>query len=206
MTYNTQHAEEHINACIAASKKSPSHLFRAIFLAVGSIRIRSRFFWCDILPFAYQTFNEHGLEIASKRHKNFAAMTFKAKAIKYCFENREKIYHAYNDLSSEDFFAWLIENVPGLGFTKAAFVVQMTYGVLGCLDSVNIQRFGLGRIRTTKEYLEALELCGESCVELWCNWCKTVAKRDNLNTFGLSLAHYEFIENGTYNPELLKNA
>ena len=131
-------------------------------------------------------------------------MKFKAECIRFAERHKYSIHRAFRLLSEEKFYLWLVKNVPGLGFTKAAFVSQMANGYLGCLDTVNIQRFGLNpRIRTVKKYLEAYKTTGETSHEMWYNWCQSVAQRDGMQAEKLSEAHALFVENGTYPPKSL---
>lgn len=86
------------------------------------------------------------------------------------------------------FFAAL----PGLGLVKAGFVAQLAFGVSGCLDSHNLERFGLsvwtfahykrrqerGRARMVERYVTEVEKRGGTA-GLWDDWCAYVAERDS---------------------------
>lgn len=86
-------------------------------------------------------------------------------------------------------------SLPGLGLIKGGFLAQLVYGEIGCLDTHNIERFGLNarsfaayRFKAAKtvatrkafvrHYLELCEACG-GCALLWAEWCEYVAQRDN---------------------------
>jgi hypothetical protein len=76
----------------------------------------------------------------------------------------------------------------GLGLAKAGFVVQLIYGLAGCLDSHNLARFGIkprafsnykersskARRKLCERYVETVyELGGPET--LWDSWCAYVA-------------------------------
>lgn len=83
-----------------------------------------------------------------------------------------------------------IANVPGLGLVKAGFVLQLVTGSAGCIDSHNLQRFGLNanafrfgaatayktRRRKALAYLDACRNAG-GCESLWDGWCDYVAEQ-----------------------------
>lgn len=80
-------------------------------------------------------------------------------------------------------------DMPGLGLVKSGFVLQMIWQVAGCLDSRNVQQFGLsiGQYNLTKSplspavkrerayrYIAECDLLGGT-EYLWNNWCLGVA-------------------------------
>lgn len=81
--------------------------------------------------------------------------------------------------------------MPGFGLAKGGFVVQLAFGLGGCLDSHNVERFGLRandiaakrfkgaktwetRYRLIDVYQDLLQRCG-GCKGLWDDWCNYVA-------------------------------
>ena len=81
-----------------------------------------------------------------------------------------------------------IATVPGLGLVKAGFVLQLVTGSAGCLDSHNMERFGLNvnafkygsnasDALKRKKALAYLDACWNSggCASLWDGWCNHVA-------------------------------
>ena len=172
MTY----AETHINRCNEAASKNPEALFRIIFLASSSIRIHSKQFWSLVAPISYKTYIKCNRDIheASKRVRNFSALKNKYSCIEYAEQNKSEIFKNFKTLNPKDFYLWIKKNVPGLGPAKAAFVSQMCNGYLGCLDTVNLKRFGIEKGPTTpKKYIETFNLLGESSVDMWKNWCES---------------------------------
>ena len=111
----------------------------------------------------------------------------------------------------DDFHDHLCKTVPGLGSVKAAFIVQMCYGKLGCIDSVNLKRLGMTTTKAAPHlYRKQFKKIGETSQKMWHVWCKTVADRGNRindkltwNARGLSEAHALFIENGSFDPKIV---
>ena len=81
-----------------------------------------------------------------------------------------------------------VATVPGLGLVKAGFVLQLVAGSAGCLDSHNMERFGLNvnafkygsnasDALKRKKALAYLDACWKAggCESLWNGWCDYVA-------------------------------
>ena len=81
-----------------------------------------------------------------------------------------------------------VATVPGLGLVKAGFVLQLVTGSAGCIDSHNLQRFGLNAnafkygsnasdALKRKKALAYLDACWKAggCASLWDGWCDYVA-------------------------------
>ena len=81
-----------------------------------------------------------------------------------------------------------VATVPGLGLVKAGFVLQLVTGSAGCIDSHNMQRFGLNvnafkygasasDALKRKKALAYLDACWKAggCESLWNGWCDHVA-------------------------------
>jgi hypothetical protein len=82
-----------------------------------------------------------------------------------------------------------VATVPGLGLVKAGFVLQLVTGSAGCIDSHNLQRFGLNAnafkygasasdALKRKKALAYLDACWKAggCESLWNGWCNHVAE------------------------------
>lgn len=84
---------------------------------------------------------------------------------------------------------YLVRNVPGLGFVKAGFVLQLAWGLSGCIDTHNLVRFGIPERafrspdrktrpvtvrRKCKAYNEMVQQIGGT-EGLWDSWCNYVA-------------------------------
>ena len=104
------------------------------------------------------------------------------------------IYNGYHDpeVQAKELLRYFAE-LPGLGLVKAGFVVQLCFGLSGCLDTHNINRFGLSAntfkasrfkaaktIRTKNKildlYCDLVEKCGGT-EALWNGWCDYVAAK-----------------------------
>lgn len=81
-----------------------------------------------------------------------------------------------------------VATVPGLGLVKAGFVLQLVTGSAGCIDTHNMQRFGLNEnafkfgsnasdALKRKKALVYLDACWKAggCESLWNGWCDYVA-------------------------------
>lgn len=130
------------------------------------------------------------------------AFSAKATALDWLEENERHVYEAamgiWDNVTNPDeceaalvsFFA----SCPGLGLVKAGFMVQLCFGLAGCLDTHNVTRFGLNentfsagrfkraktektRKRLVRQYLDLVRECG-GCAQLWAEWCEYVAGRD----------------------------
>ena len=102
--------------------------------------------------------------------------------------------------------------VPGLGLAKAGFLAQLTTGTAGCLDSHNLERFGLQgesfriRRRATDAaqiqeiddkisfYLAICDACGGARL-LWDEWCHYVYHRRTQfrSAEDVSRRHYTYL-------------
>lgn len=122
---------------------------------------------------------------------------WKNAALLQVWAERERT-HSYcehiveSDASDRSKSAALLEHLGGLhgfGLAKAGFVVQLAYGLAGCLDTHNLTRFGLpkrafrdfkllkssaARRHAIARYLTACEDAG-GCAALWDSWCEYVA-------------------------------
>jgi len=102
-----------------------------------------------------------------------------------------------------------IASVPGLGLVKAGFVLQLACGAVGCLDTHNLQRFGLNAnafkygagasdALKRKKALAYLDACWRAggCESLWNGWCEHVAAQQPKHWrsgFDVSAMHVEAI-------------
>lgn len=81
--------------------------------------------------------------------------------------------------------------LPGLGLVKGGFVVQLCFGVSGCIDSHNLKRYNIApgpftasafknlrspesRAARAARYVDLVEQCGGT-EALWDEWCDYVA-------------------------------
>ena len=122
------------------------------------------------------------------------------------FQDCEAIYNGFAspDTAAVELVAYLAQTRHGFGYAKAGFVIQLVYGISGCLDTVNLDRFGFGReafksrkylrrstfYHHSERYHTAVRWCGGTA-ELWDSWCAFVAKRDGKRPEEISALHLE---------------
>ena len=125
--------------------------------------------------------------------KNWRALTpASRKGIEWLKDDANKafVYRACfaEGLSHADRLT-LLTQVPGLGIPKAGFVLQLTIGATGCLDTHNIRNFGLEAkhfvssglktetvLKRARLYVETCEALG-GCEFLWNQWCEFITNR-----------------------------
>ena len=111
----------------------------------------------------------------------------------------------------------LLLGVPGINIAKGGFILQLCWGVSGCMDSVNCKRLGIdqrklripktltGRTKTRKirEYLALIEECGGTAT-LWDQWCHWLADRDAtfIDAREVSRRHVEYVQGIWQDEEL----
>ena len=125
---------------------------------------------------------------------------FKYDAYTYLMEHHETIYDvsmtlwrghanpAHQEYELTRYFAGL----PGLGVVKGGFMVQLCFGLSGCLDSHNIKRYGLDERKFKASRFKSASLKGKrtilrnyfnvirsegGCEGLWDSWCNYVAQQ-----------------------------
>jgi hypothetical protein len=87
--------------------------------------------------------------------------------------------------------------MPGMGLVKAGFMAQLCFGMGGCIDTHNVNRFQIGRAQflradsykavspgTRSKYLDqyqSLLASAGGCEALWDDWCIYVHSRGRGN-------------------------
>lgn len=152
----------------------------------------------DTVPAAMKDVDREGIE--SKY-----LWGFKRDAYEHMIKNREPIYHDAMELShipdpeiAERQLLAYFAAMPGLGLVKAGFVLQLAFGLGGCVDGHNVKRFELDkgrkslpqflranqykavkpatRARFIDQYQALLKIAG-GCEDLWDDWCIYVQSR-----------------------------
>lgn len=131
----------------------------------------------DTLPASYHDIPD------SDRSVMAAAMSgAKLQAAREIWANRHEIYAKRESMDAMDFWHYAIDNVRGLGMVKAAFVVQMLYNEMGCIDAHNIRMMGYDKVMLTgkskvrrQNYLSLQSV--KTSQAWWDDWCDFVAKR-----------------------------
>ena len=87
--------------------------------------------------------------------------------------------------------SYIAGEVPGLDLIKAGFLIQLSYGLSGCLDTHNLSRFKLNkstfdrlkRLKTIKARKRKVSNYNATCERfggtsgLWDNWCEYLADK-----------------------------
>ena len=120
------------------------------------------------------------------------------------FAQAESIYfHAENERVAAENLLSLFAQIKGLGLAKAGFACQLIYGLSGCLDSHNLERFGINpnafrsnkykyaktlktKRRYISDYCDTVEKFGGTA-SLWDSWCEYVYNRPDPT--GLKMNH-----------------
>jgi hypothetical protein len=96
-----------------------------------------------------------------------------------------ELEYLYTLGASENAMLRVISQVPGIGLAKGGFILQLCYGVSGCLDSHNLERFQIKESRYKKKLAKGrLEEYNDLCARLggpaylWDTWCEYLAARD----------------------------
>ncbi len=135
---------------------------------------------------------------------------FKAQAVAQIDIERDSLYaqaesifyHAETPRQAAENLLDLFTSIYGLGLTKAGFCAQLIYGVSACLDSHNIERFGLSytalksstfkgaktlktRRKWINRYCDMVEQCGGT-ESLWDSWCDYVYNRPDATGYKMA--------------------
>ena len=118
------------------------------------------------------------------------------------WQAEEIVYHATSEREAAHNLIALFCNIPGIGMVKSGFAAQCLYGLAGCIDRHNIERFDIkpcriksDRYKSAKrfatrqaviaEYLDICESAG-GCRELWNSWCSFLAGRPDKTGFKMN--------------------
>ncbi len=152
----------------------------------------------QVMKFVIITIRNRFKNVPADMDSPKALWGFKGKAVAGIDAEAQMLYDAAEDIwdtrtcdrQAEERLLDLFSNVYGLGLTKGGFVVQLLYGVCGCIDSHNLERFGIdpktihaSRFKSAKGekrqayiklYCDYVETVG-GCESLWDSWCAHVA-------------------------------
>lgn len=109
-------------------------------------------------------------------------------------ERLEYVYEtAESDDDAADAMLAIVMEIPGIGLAKGGFILQILYGISGCIDTHNLTRFELTET-TFKLRKDALprtqsklrrkynEFCHRiGTATLWDDWCAFMAANDPVN-------------------------
>lgn len=126
---------------------------------------------------------------------------FKAEAFRHGLKHKEAIFRdameLWNIADPEQCQSELIDyfaRMPGFGLVKAGFMLQLCFGLAGCIDTHNLEQYKLRarapmfeacqykrasichRQTLRRDYLHLCRALG-GAERLWDNWCSYVANR-----------------------------
>lgn len=132
------------------------------------------------------TIDSHGLDATDVlRHAGITEAM--QQSLRILYASRHVIYAECmrrKDETEESLLAYLV-SLPHLGLAKAGFVAQLAFGVIGCIDTRNIQLYGFDKrafrldknakemtiVSKCMDYMSACASCGTS-EQLWNVWCE----------------------------------
>lgn len=120
-------------------------------------------------------------------HKYGALAYIKANAA----DIHAELERSYELGASADVMLLEVMRIPGIGLAKAGFILQMAYGVSGCIDTHNLTRFNIPMRqfstgnkavdrRRVRAYNAMINSLGGTA-SLWDSWCQYLADHDPAN-------------------------
>lgn len=148
----------------------------------------------------------------SNGERDLNAFGFKLKALANIAEYKEYRYQAAYELYTEGEHDELLSCVSswfGFGLVKAGFVLQLAFGISGCIDTHNLKLFGIKkntvtlganvksntRLKKAIAYNQLIQKIGGTEF-LWDTWCEYVAvnqPRTYTNAAQVSSLHVDAI-------------
>lgn len=145
---------------------------------------------------------------------------WKREAFMWYRDNKDQVYRTAMDIYDAHpdpsiarhellkYFA----SLPGLGLVKGGFVIQLCFGLSGCIDRHNVKRFNIpaGRFKAfryknaktnktrnaiVREYHAIVDRCGGTA-SLWDTWCNYLAAKTPSiykNGYAVSKIHMDAI-------------
>lgn len=145
----------------------------------------------DVLVFALATINQKFYNVPNIMQDFFQSGTskwFTGRTKSYVAEIKSRgheISTALYSAKTDHERMLVILNLPGFGIPKAGFVCQLVFGTVGCMDTHNLERYGLNAKNfrsdcAPQRLLDRINsyviLCsGIGCAEIWDSWCRYVA-------------------------------
>jgi hypothetical protein len=184
------------------ARANPDNMRRVYVFVIATIQQS-----IETVPTMVHDMLQHG---TNSKH----AWGFKSEALEFINANAESVYseamaiyrgHACPDDAAHELLKYFAA-LPGLGIAKGGFMVQLCFGVSGCLDSHNLKRFNINpndfkasRYKNAKSpalrsaiieaYHAAVSNCGGTA-GLWNSWCEYVASlRPSMTAYDVSAIH-----------------
>tara|TARA_B100000470_G_C19743240_1_gene370208 strand:- start:232 stop:924 length:693 start_codon:yes stop_codon:yes gene_type:complete len=197
--------------CQVFSQRSADNLFKTVMMASSSIKQP----WSSI--------GKQLKDILSNGADSEYLFSFKRETYLYMVSHKHKVHAqllaVINSKKTDADKASSLMNVylkvPGLGLAKAGFLCQLTAGLVGCMDSHNIKRYGVDpktmRLNNkpkgkkaldsnTRKVLNYIDMCHDYGTEnMWNSWCSHIATKDKQakefwqDANHVSEAHYTYL-------------
>ena len=173
----------HNPICRSVSQSSKHGLATNIAFTLSSIQERTH-----ILPKYMEDYVKYGWEAPHFKRIN------KYKGACYVRDNLDSIWESFCDImdsgrDKELKCILLFSSIPMISTVKAGFITQMAIGKVGCLDSHNLDRYGvdkkrfhindkLGLVTKTRKIRDYIQVCKDlgGSRSLWNKWCNHIAK------------------------------
>jgi len=183
----------HQTAISNYARECPDHLARVMRFVILSIREPLFNIPADMEIVGTQS---EGIEKVLWGIKGKAIAAIDADK-QYTYDYLEYVYRLHlSDIEKSELMLCYLATMPGFGLPKAGFVIQLAYGLCGCMDTHNLKRYGLGArtfqgwktLRTAKYRFRRVQLYVKTCYELggpeelWNSWCEYVAPRTSIKT------------------------
>lgn len=168
--------------------------FRTVQPRIGEYGQSSPEAMADVLTFVLLTIQQPlesipvaFADVRKRGSKSKWLFGIKREGYEYVTDAKREIFRDLRELDTLGRLAYLA-NLPGFGLPKAGFAMQLLYGEVGCIDTHNLERFGLKpgarfrikgqrpetQAKKTLEYVKLCEDCG-GVEALWDEWCAYVA-------------------------------
>lgn len=184
------------------ARKSPGNFARVMSFVVLSIRTRLFNLPADMETLYDRNQTTDDLAGILYGSKGEAIGQIEAEAESLYWQAEEIFYHAENQRELAENLLNLFVGIHGIGLAKAGFCAQLIYGVSACLDSHNLERFGISeskihsstfkKLKTLKtrwkwiaRYCDFVDMCGGT-ESLWDSWCAYVHQRPDATGFRMN--------------------
>lgn len=169
-------------------RSGPEGLERIITFVLCTIRVQ---LYLAVLDYPLARRGEPCTSIFGWKHGGLAYLRENRDAL---YEQCERQFYETEGEELEDGLLNILQDIPGIGPAKAGFVAQMVYGVSGCLDAHNLERFQISyqvfkdtKHRSPRRKGELIRDYNQVCCNLggtaflWDSWCQLMHDRDPAN-------------------------
>ena len=164
--------------CQKFAQRTPCHMAHTALMSLLSARIQ------------FTRVGEMMEDVRKNGLDSSALFGYKRAGYKYILDNMDSLYAETMSLTEQRDLLDLWSSVPGLGLVKAGFVVQLTRGTIGCIDTHNQKLYDItanelrlpktltakGRMLKIDKYIDTCHKLGGSH-HLWKQWCILMAAK-----------------------------